>query len=214
MAPLTAEEALAQIGAEVQACTRCALYRSAKLGVPGSGSAQAEVLLVGEAPSAYDDHSGRPFSGPSGAFLDELLALVGLDRAQIYLTNVVKHRAPPTRSPEPDELAACSGYLTRQIAAINPLVVVTLGRFALAHFFPRAKISQSHGQVLLARGRVVAAMYNPAAAARQEGLREVIVADFRRALPEALAEARRRLAAGERPTDTGDEPPAQQLSLF
>src|SRR6478752_660237 len=91
-APMTAEETLAEIAVETEACQRCGLYQNARRGVPGSGNPRAEVLLIGEAPSAYDDRSGVPFSGPTGGFLDELLALAGLTRAEVFLTNVVKHR--------------------------------------------------------------------------------------------------------------------------
>ncbi len=209
---MTPEETLAEIAAEVERCTLCDLFQQAHRGVPGTGNAAAEVFLVGEAPSGYDDRSGTPFSGPTGRLLDELLALVGLDRSGVFLTNVVKHRTPEGRSPLPDELAACAPYLDRQIAAIDPLVVVTLGRYALAHFVPRGKITQMHGAIRQIRGRTLVAMYNPAAAIHQEGLMQTIRDDFARALPEALAQARARRAKGERPA-AEDEPP-EQLSLF
>lgn len=208
---------LAAIAAEVEVCTRCDLYQGAHRGVPGSGTPHAEVFLVGEAPSYYDDRRGYPFSGPSGDFLNELLALAGLSRADVFLTNLVKHRVPDSRELLPGEIAACAGYLTRQIEAVNPRVVVALGRGALARFLPGAKISRVHGQAKLVGGRIVVAMYNPAAALHQEALRQTVVDDFTRALPAALAEARRLAAEGKlgAPTSSpSDEPPPQQLSLF
>jgi uracil-DNA glycosylase len=217
MAATDVEQQLAQIAAEVQTCTKCPLHQGARMGVPGSGNPRAEIMLIGEAPSLYDDRRGVPFSGPSGAFLDELLALAGLDRSQVYLTNVVKHRLPDGHELQPDEIVACADYLTRQIAAIDPIVIVTLGRYSLARFFPTAKISRIHGQAKLIQGRIVVAMYNPAAALHKEELRETVVNDFARALPAALAEARRLAAEGklghqpDRP-DEGDSP--QQLTLF
>lgn len=217
MAATEAEQRLAEIGAEVQVCTRCSLYQGARMGVPGSGDAQAEIVLIGEAPSLYDDRRGSPFSGPSGAFLDELLELAGLDRRQVYLTNVVKHRLPDGHELQPGEIAACADYLTRQIAAINPLVIVTLGRYSLARFFPTAKISRIHGQAKLLHGRIVVAMYNPAAALHKEELRETVVNDFARALPAAIAEARRLAAEGKlghRPDQPDEGEAPQQLSLF
>jgi DNA polymerase len=214
---MTADEALAQIAAEVRDCTKCDLHVGARNGVPGIGPPQAEVMLIGEAPSAYDDRSGRPFSGPTGVFLDELLAAAGLNRAQIYLTNVVRHRVPPQHELAGQEIAACAGYLTRQIEAINPLVVVTLGAAALNRFFPGARISRIHGQARLAAGRIVVALYNPAAALHKEELRATVVNDFTHALPAALAEARRlaaegKLGRGAAGADEGEAP--QQMSLF
>ena len=210
------EDSLAIVAAEVQACTRCDLYQGARQGVPGSGNPHAEVMLVGEAPSQYDDRRGYPFSGPSGVFLDELLTLAGLTRADVYLTNLVKHRVPDSRELLPGEIATCAGYLTRQIALVNPKVIVALGRGALARFQPGATISRVHGQAKLMGGRIVVAMYNPAAALHREELRATVVADFQRALPAALAEARRLAAEGKLAASGGaqSEEPPQQMSLF
>lgn len=209
-------ELLAQIAAETQVCTKCDLYIGAHQAAPGSGDAQAEVMLIGEAPSYYDDRSGVPFSGPSGTFLDELLGLAGLNRSQVFLTNVVKHRVPEGQTLQSQEIAACAAYLTRQIAALDPKVIVTLGRYSLARFLPRAKITSIHGQARLHEGRILVAMYNPAAALHREELRQTVVDDFARALPAALAEARRLAAEGKlggaRSTDEGQAP--QQMSLF
>jgi DNA polymerase len=218
MTPEEAQQALQAIAAEVEACTKCDLYIGAKHGVPGEGNPQAEVMLIGEAPSVVDDKRGTPFSGPSGLFLDELLALAGLSRTDVFLTNIVKHRVPDSRPLAPNEIAACTPYLTRQIAAVNPRVVVALGRGAAARFFPRVRITAMHGQARKVDGRIVIAMYNPAAALHREELRQTVLDDFRRALPAAIAEARRLATAGQlgRPaeTSTRDEEPPQQLSLF
>jgi uracil-DNA glycosylase family 4 len=214
---MEAEEALAEIAAEVRTCTKCDLHIGAHNGVPGSGNPRAEVFLVGEAPSVYDDRRGVPFSGPSGAFLDELLALAGLHRAEVFLTNLVRHRVPDGRALRPDEITACRDYLSRQIAAVNPLVIVALGRAAAARFLPGVRISQDHGQAKVAGGRIVVAMYNPAAALHREELRQTVMNDFERALPAAIAEARRLAAEGKlaRPEATRpEEPPPEQLRLF
>jgi uracil-DNA glycosylase family 4 len=210
------EDTLEQIAAEIQVCTRCDLHVGARNGVPGAGDPRAEVMLVGEAPSLYDDRRGTPFSGPSGVFLDELLALVGLSRSSVYLTNVVKHRVPETRELLPAEITACASYLTRQIAVVNPKVIVALGRAAAGRFFPKARITQLHGQFKLVDGRVVVAMYNPAAALHKEELRQTVIDDFARAIPAALAEAGRLAAAGKlgAPDRVEDNEPPQQLSLF
>lgn len=211
------DDVLATVAAEIQTCTRCDLYQGAHRGVPGSGNPHAEILLVGEAPSYYDERRGYPFSGPSGDFLNELLALAGLSRAEVYLTNMVKHRVPDGRELLPGEIAACADYLTREIEAVNPKVIVALGRAALSRFMPGAKISRVHGQAKLMGGRIVVAMYNPAAALHQEALRATVIDDFTRALPAALAEARRLAAEGKLggpASQSPDEQPPQQMTLF
>jgi uracil-DNA glycosylase len=211
------EDVLEQIAAQVRTCTKCDLYQNATKGVPGEGDPHAEVMFVGEAPGYHEDRQGRPFVGPAGAFLNELLASIGLDRSSVYITNVVKHRPPDNRDPLPEEIAACSDYLKEQIAAINPKVIVTLGRYSMALFFPTAKISQIHGQAKLIDGRLIVAMYHPAAALHQAALKQTVVDDFKRAIPAALAEATRLAAEGKlKPQDQQkkDEPPPQQLSLF
>lgn len=214
----SAEEVLEQVAAEVRVCTRCDLCKNTKNGVPGEGSARAEVLFIGEAPGYHEDRQGRPFIGPAGQFLNELLGSVGLDRGTVFITNVVKHRPPDNRDPLPDEIAACSDYLDRQIAAINPKVIVTLGRFSMARFFPGAKISQIHGQARKVDGRIVVAMYHPAAALHQAALRQTVMDDFQRAIPAALKEARRLAAEGKLSAPRQKQPdegePPQQLSLF
>ncbi len=211
---MVSEEMLKQIAIEVQACTRCDLHIGAHKGVPGAGDPHAEIMLVGEAPSTFDDRRGVPFSGPSGAFLDELLALVGLSRSTVYLTNVVKHRVPGSRDLTLDEIAACADYLTRQIAAVDPKVIVTLGRSATARFFPKAKISAIHGQMKQIGGHIVVAMYNPAAALHQEALRQTVIDDFKQAIPAALAEARRLAAEGQLSQPESNDEPPEQLALF
>jgi DNA polymerase len=214
---MTAEEALGCIGAEVQACKKCDLHIGTRNGVPGEGSAHAEVMFIGEGPGYHEDRQGRPFVGPAGQFLNELLAGIGLDRSNVYITNVVKHRPPENRDPLPEEIAACADYLTRQITAVRPKVIVTLGRYSMARFFPTAKISTIHGQARIVDGHVVVAMYHPAAALHKAELKQTVVDDFKRAIPAALAEANRMLATGklvppEKKDD--DQPPPQQLSLF
>ena len=213
---MTAEELLQCVAQEVVACQRCALYRNTAHGVPGEGSPQAEVMFVGEGPGYHEDRQGRPFVGPAGAFLNELLASVGLDRGTVFITNVVKHRPPENRDPLPEEIAACSDYLTRQIEAINPKVIVTLGRFSMARFFPTARIGQIHGQAKLLDGRLVVCMYHPAAALHRAELRQTVIDDFKRAIPAALAEAKRLAILGKLGTaeKKDDAPPPEQLTMF
>lgn len=173
-------------------------------------------MFIGEAPGFNEDRQGRPFVGAAGQFLDELLGLAGLRRSEVFIANVIKHRPPNNRDPEPDEIAACSQFLDRQIAALNPLVIVTLGRFSMARWFPGEKISRIHGQPRWIDGRMIVPMMHPAAALHQPQYRALIEADFRR-LPEFIAQAEAKIAraaAAAAAPDTPDEPEVQQLSLF
>ena len=213
---MSAADELAQVAAEVNACKLCKLYKTATRGVPGEGPADAKIMFIGEAPGFNEDRQGRPFVGAAGQFLEELLALAGLRRQDVFIANVVKHRPPNNRDPEPDEIGACAGYMDRQIAAIDPRVIVTLGRFSMARWFPGERISRIHGQPRWADGRLIVPMMHPAAALHQAQNRPLIENDFRR-LPEILAEAEREFAkraAAAAPPPKPDEPEMQQLSMF
>ena len=190
---MTRAERMLELAAEVRACARCPLSQSRTLSVPGEGDLDAEVMLIGEAPGANEDRQGRPFVGAAGQFLDELLAHAGLDRGTAYMCNVLKCRPPHNRDPLPDEIEACRDYLDEQIDLVDPLVIVTLGRYSMAKFFPRQSISRIHGTVKEVAGRFYVPMYHPAAALHQGGLRQVIINDFAK-LPGILERAR--LATG------------------
>jgi DNA polymerase len=213
---MSAEETLAQIASEVSACTRCVLHATRNKAVPGEGPANAEIMLIGEGPGFNENEQGRPFVGQAGTFLNELLAQAGLKRADVWIGNVVKCRPPSNRDPMPDELAACNEYLERQIAAIDPKIIITLGRFSMGKFMPGVKITQVHGQMKRVGDRFVIAMFHPAAALHQAALKPAILADFAK-LPQLLEHARAELNKSAPATaaveqDTGDD--AEQLSLF
>ena len=212
---MTAEETLTQIAKEVTVCTNCNLHRSRKKAVPGEGPAHAEIMFIGEGPGFHENEQGRPFVGAAGKFLDQLLAQAGVTRADVWIGNVVKCRPPENRDPLPEELSACNVYLERQIEAINPSIIVTLGRYSMNKFFPGAKISAVHGQMRKVGGRYVIAMFHPAAALHQAALKPAILADFGR-LPELLKEARAGL--GKSTPEVKKEEPKEddpkQLSLF
>lgn len=209
---MKAEEILKQVADEAAVCTKCALQHSRKKAVPGEGPANAEIMFIGEGPGFYENEQGRPFVGQAGKFLEELLAGIGLKREQVFIGNVVKCRPPSNRDPLPDELAACSDYLERQIQAINPRVIVTLGRFSMARFLPNAKISDVHGQSYQVKGRTIVPMFHPAAALHQPSLRPMVEKDFKR-LPELIAHASPAAEPREE-KDNAVKPEPKQLSLF
>ncbi|MFL5732907.1 MAG: uracil-DNA glycosylase family protein [Chloroflexia bacterium] len=173
----------------VKVCQLCRLAKTRTKAVPGEGDAHAEVMFIGEGPGYHEDKQGRPFVGAAGQFLNELLHIAGLDRQGVYITNVVKCRPPNNRDPEPEEKAACAPYLERQLALINPAVIVTLGRHSMARFFPGELISRIHGTARMVDGRLAVAMYHPAAGLHQASLADIIRADFRK-LPVYIEQAR------------------------
>jgi DNA polymerase len=209
---------LKEVAEQVSVCLRCNLHYSRKKAVPGEGPANAEIMFIGEGPGFFENEQGRPFVGQAGKFLEELLGKVGMHRENVFITNVVKCRPPQNRDPLPEELAACSDYLDRQIAAINPRVVVTLGRYSMAKFLPTAKISDVHGQATWVKGRLIVPMYHPAAALHQPSLKPVLERDFAR-LPEFIQQANKNVAAKAQVENQPVEPPkkdeqATQLNLF
>lgn len=186
------------LSSRVRTCERCPLAETRTNAVPGEGPLNAEVLLIGEAPGMNEDKQGRPFVGQAGQFLEELLAAAGLKRQEVYICNVLKCRPPANRDPAPDEIAACGDYLDEQIEMVDPLVVVTLGRFSMAKWFSGQTISRIHGTVKEADGRFVVPMFHPAAALHQQNLRPTILNDFRM-VPAVLERARRLRARDAQP---------------
>lgn len=208
MAEQASEREMQKVAEEVTGCTLCELSRSRNHAVPGEGNIHSRIMFIGEGPGWHEDQQGRPFVGNAGKFLNELLAKAGLEREDVFITNVVKCRPPGNRDPLPDEIAACSTYLERQMKAIDPDVVVTLGRFSMAKFFPGERISRIHGQAKKIGRRLVVPMYHPAAALHQAALRGAIEDDFAK-LPKMLAEAKR-----DRESSSEQETPPDQLHLF
>jgi uracil-DNA glycosylase family 4 len=208
---------LREITDQIARCKRCKLGTPSARAVPGEGNPETKMMFVGEAPGFYEDQQGKPFVGPAGKFLDELLKLAGVTRKDVFITNVVKHRPPANRDPEPDELEACDGFLRAQIAIIKPQVIVTLGRFSLGKFVPNVRAMRDiHGRAMPYEGMTVVAMYHPAAALHQASLRSVLEEDFRN-LPTILARASRPQApttTAPTPAPQPEEPTAEQMSLW
>ena len=198
------QAALDAIAAEVRTCQGCRLAATRTRAVPGEGSADTEVVFVGEGPGYHEDQRGQPFVGRAGELLNRLLGSVEWPRQDVFITNVVKCRPPDNRDPEPDEIAACAPFLQRQLEVLDPALVVTLGRHSMARFLPGARISQVHGTTgrvdpaTGARDATVLAMYHPAAALRTPAIEKESFADIGGA-PRALLESRARRAAAEAP---------------
>ncbi len=203
-------DSLDEIAERVSVCTDCPLSNGRTHAVPGEGPSDAQIMFIGEGPGYHEDRLGRPFVGPAGGFLDDLLTSTNLSRKQVFIANMVKCRPPNNRDPLPDEIATCSKYLDRQIELINPKLVVTLGRFSLAKYFPKESISRSRGKVRKVAGRSVYPIMHPAAALHRQEFRKIIQEDFK-SIPRILSEALDPIDEG-----VGQPPPQEpeQLSMF
>lgn len=154
------------------------LAKTAKQLVFGDGNPDADIVFIGEAPGKNEDIQGLPFVGASGKFLSEMLALINLQREDIYITNIVKYRPPNNRDPLPDEKAAFLPFLEAQLEVIHPKVVVTLGRHSMNCFLPDLQIGKVHGQPKRYKGRVYLPLFHPAAALYNGAMRQTLIDDF------------------------------------
>ncbi len=191
------QKQLDELNKKMLACSACDLRKTCTQVVPGEGSAEAEIMFIGEGPGQKEDELGRPFVGAAGKFLDEMLGVINLKREAVYIANVVKCRPPQNRDPLPEEAATCWPWLLEQIKTIQPKLIVTLGRHSMERFLPNQKISQVHGKALrreidglgkasLPAGRqVFYTLYHPAAALYNGSMREVLIKDFKR-IPKIL----------------------------
>jgi len=196
--------ALSEINEEIGRCQLCEIAKYRTKAVPGEGPGDAEIMFVGEAPGWHEDQQGRPFVGPAGQYLEQLLSSIGLRREQVYIANVIKCRPAANRDPLPAEILNCRQWLERQIEIIHPKMIVTLGRYSMAMFFPGKSISKIHGTTQKRDGIIYYAMYHPAAALHQQSLRQAIEADMLK-IPALLVEAK---------TMPETESQPQQLSMF
>lgn len=144
----------------------------------GVGTADSEIVFIGEAPGKNEDLQGEPFVGAAGKFLNEMLEMIGLKRAAVYITNIVKYRPPNNRDPLPSEKSDFLPYLDKQLEIINPKLIVTLGRHSMDVLLPGLKISQVHGQSKRYKGRVFLPLFHPAAALYDGSLRQTLIDDF------------------------------------
>jgi uracil-DNA glycosylase len=201
--------ALTELYEQIRACHKCDISKIRTNAVPGEGPENAEIMFIGEAPGWNEDKQGRPFCGQAGQFLDKLLASIDLDRKKVYICNVIKTRPPDNRDPSPIEIQNCAPWLDKQLEIIKPKMIVTLGRYSMAKFFPGKSISKIHGTAEKKGGVLYFAMYHPAAALHQGNLRQVIEEDMKK-IPKILAENNN--LQEEKPKAT--EPPVKQLNMF
>ncbi|MBA7631405.1 Type-4 uracil-DNA glycosylase [subsurface metagenome] len=196
--------ALSELYKEIALCQQCELAKHRTRVVPGEGAEDADIIFIGEAPGWHEDQQGRPFVGPAGLYLDELLASINLKREQVYIANVIKCRPQGNRDPLPSEILNCRKWLERQIELIQPRIIVTLGRYSMAMFFPGKSIGKIHGTAQKRDNVIYYAMYHPAAALHQQSLRRTIGEDMLK-IPSLLARAENVVEAEQQP---------QQLTMF
>jgi DNA polymerase len=199
--------ALTELYQQIALCHKCDIAKLRTKVVPGEGAENADIMFIGEAPGWHEDQQGRPFVGPAGQFLDKLLTSINLSRLQVYIANVIKCRPPDNRDPLPTEIQNCRPWLDGQIEIIKPKMIVTLGSYSMARYFPGKSISKIHGTAQKRDNVIYYAMYHPAAALHQQSLRQAIETDMLK-IPKILAEATN--VQEVKPSSEG----GQQLNMF
>ena len=174
------EDSLEKIAADVRGCPLCKLARTRKNAVPGEGQISAKIMFIGEAPGRSEDEKGKPFVGAAGRILDNLLKKAGIERSQVFVTNIVKCRPPNNRVPEEDELVACRPYLDRQIALIKPKVICILGRTAYSSILGGTSITAHRGKIIERSGQKYFSTFHPAAIIYNKSLRSTLEADLKK----------------------------------
>ena len=186
---MTKKQLLDELKSKMKADISLPLCRGATQLVFGDGDPDTEILFIGEGPGYWEDQKGVPFVGNAGLLLNQILLKIGVERRDIYITNVVHHRPPENRDPTAEEIMAYQTYLDEIIKIIDPKMIVTLGRFSMGKFIPNVFISSVHGREKTVdwEGKyiTVVPMYHPAAALRSTEVKLKLTADFER-LPEVL----------------------------
>jgi len=196
--------ALSELYEEIALCRQCEIAKLRTNVVPGEGAEDADIMFIGEAPGWHEDQQGRPFVGPAGQYLNDLLASINLRRQEVYIANVIKCRPTGNRDPLPVEISNCRQWLEKQIELICPKMIVTLGRYSMAMFFPGKSISKIHGTAQKQDNVIYYAMYHPAAALHQQRLRQTIAEDMLK-IPSLLTQVKNLAEV---------KPPPEQLKMF
>jgi len=175
-----------ELSKQIRTCENCSLAKSRKNAVPGEGDPKSNILFVGEAPGGTEDELGRPFVGAAGELLTKMIQEAGLDRSQVYITNVIKCRPPYNRDPLPDEIQSCASWLIHQLKIIEPKLIICLGRHSMDKFLPGVgRISQVHGRLFKKGNYFIIPFYHPAACLHQPSLLDEFINDFKK-LPDVL----------------------------
>ena len=182
------EDSIEKIAADVRGCPLCKLARTRKNAVSGEGQISAKIMFIGEAPGRSEDEKGKPFVGAAGRILDDLLKKAGIERSQVFITNIVKCRPPNNRVPEEDELIACRPYLDRQIALIKPKVICILGRTAYSSILGGSSITANRGKIVERSGQKYFSTFHPAAVIYNKNLLSTLEADLKKLAAEVNKE--------------------------
>jgi DNA polymerase len=185
------DDSLENIAAEVAGCPLCKLARTRKNAVPGEGLLAAKIMFVGEAPGRSEDQTGRPFVGPAGKILDQLLEKADIERSRVFITNVVKCRPPNNRLPDKDEVMTCRSYLDRQLSLVRPLVICILGRTAYSSLLGGSSITADRGKIVEKAGQKYFLTLHPAAGIYNKRLLSTLEADLKK-LAKAVKEMEKR----------------------
>lgn len=176
------------IASEIVVCTKCRLWKGRMKAVPGGGSPDSQVMFIGEGPGRMEDIEGRPFVGPAGKFLNNLISSVDMVRENVFICNIVRCRPPRNRDPRADEIRTCTPYLDRQIVAVRPKFIVTLGNHSTAYIFSKAKlpflnITRAHGKAqdatILGLQITVFPTFHTAASLHNPKYKRALLRDFR-----------------------------------
>jgi uracil-DNA glycosylase family 4 len=212
---MSVQEEIDKLAEEISNCQKCPLYKSATQAVPGGPNPDTDIVFIGEAPGYWEDQKGIPFCGRSGQLLNKLLGKINLKRGDVFICNILKHRPPNNRDPQPDEIEACTPWLKQQLLTIEPKIVITLGRFALNYFIPNAYISKVHGQpksILWQNlNLLLYPLYHPAAGLRSGNVKQDLIDDFLR-IPKIISEENKMEFEIEEAKEKSKDP--EQESLF
>lgn len=178
----TNSQKLQYIAKLISECKKCPLYQTATNHVSGHGNPDAKIVLIGEAPGYFEDQQGLPFVGNSGKLLDKLLATISVNRSDVFICNILKHRPPDNRDPLPEEIKVCTPFLKAQLQVLQPNLIITLGRYSLNYFFPTDSISRVHGQIKELTwqgiGLTIIPVYHPSAGLRNGAMLAALQNDF------------------------------------